>query len=376
MRRAVMAPLAVCAVLGVAGCASPGPTPLPQLAGAADTPFILADVEGPEQRCQLTGPGAVNDTVPVMIAGTDLGSMFRSGDRTWFAFGDTFGERAEGMTGGGGTIWRSNALAYSTDTDPTDCITFDGWITDEVGWAKEILPSKKQDNDEITVIPTYGFEANGAMYIHYMSVRHWGPPGEWETNHAGLARSTDEGVTWEKLESVTWPGDGSFQEVSVEKVGTDLYFWGVPAGRLGGVQVMTVPEASVEDLSAYRYFTGIAADGTPEWSPDPVAAVEVIDRPTGELSVVWNDHLGRWLMTTMADNADAVIYEGITPWGPWSEPISLFTQAELPGLYAPFMHAPYVADDGKTIYFGLSLWEPYNVFWYKAGLVTNDESAL
>ena len=40
------------------------------------------------------------------------------------------------------------------------------------------------------------------------------------------------------------------------------------------------------------------------------------------------------------------------------------------------MHAPYVADDGKTIYFGLSLWEPYNVFWYKAGLVTNDESAL
>ena len=191
MRRAVMAPLAVCAVLGVAGCASPGPTPLPQLAGAADTPFILADVEGPEQRCQLTGPGAVNDTVPVMIAGTDLGSMFRSGDRTWFAFGDTFGERAEGMTGGGGTIWRSNALAYSTDTDPTDCITFDGWITDEVGWAKEILPSKKQDNDEITVIPTYGFEANGAMYIHYMSVRHWGPPGEWETNHAGLARSTD-----------------------------------------------------------------------------------------------------------------------------------------------------------------------------------------
>jgi hypothetical protein len=183
-------------------------------------------------------------------------------------------------------------------------------------------------------------------------------------------------VSWENLETVTWPGDGSFQEVSVEKVGTDLYFWGVPAGRLGGVQVMTVPEASVEDLAAYRYFSGTAADGTAQWSPDPAAAVKVIDRPTGELSVVWNEYLGRWLMTTMADNADAVIYEGITPWGPWSEPISLFTQAELPGLYAPFMHAPYVADDGKSIYFALSLWEPYNVFWYKAGLVTNDESAL
>ena len=43
------------------------------------------------------------------------------------------------MTGGGGTIWRSNALAWTTDVDPADCITFDGWITDEVGWAKEML---------------------------------------------------------------------------------------------------------------------------------------------------------------------------------------------------------------------------------------------
>ena len=74
-------------------------------------------------------------------------------------------------------------------------------------------------------------------------------------------------------------------------------------------------------------------------------------------------------MTTMADNADAVMYEGINPWGPWSEPHYLYTQAELPGLYAPFMHPQYVADDGRTVYFALSLWGPYNVFWYRAALV-------
>ena len=351
--------------------AAPPDTGAAPSAGA--TPFLLADVANISQVCQLTGHGAHNDTAKVEIAGTDLGSMFDAGGKTWFAFGDTFGEREEGMTGGGGTIWRSNSLAYTTDPDPSDCVTFDGWITDRVGWATEVLESRKDDGDEITVIPTYGFEANGDMYLHYMSVKEWGPPGEWTTNLAGLARSTDGGQTWQKLPDVTWPGGGSFQEVSVAKVDGDLLFWGVPAGRLGGVSLMKVPEPDVEDISAYRYLSGVSAGGTPEWSADAAAAIKVIDRPTGELSVVWNDYLGRWLMTTMADNANAVMYEGIDPWGPWGEPVSLFTQEELPGLYAPFMHPRYVADGGRVIWFGLSEWLPYNVFWYRAELVRAEE---
>jgi len=369
-RRYLMTLLVAGAVVGSAAC-SPTAEGDPRLNDNA-APFVLTGVTGIEQLCQLTGPDGHNDTIPQMVAGTDLGSMFQAGGKTWFTFGDTFGERAADAVGGQGTIWRSNVMAYTTDSDPSDCITFDGWITDEVGWAKELLESRKRPKKEITVIPTYGFEANGSMYLHYMSVKEWGAPGEWETNHAGLARSTDSGQTWEKLDTVRWPGDGSFQEVSVEKVDGELYFWGVPSGRLGGVKLMKVAESDVENLSAYRYFAGTSTEGDPEWSPESSAAMTVIDRETGELSVVWNDYLGRWIMTTMADNADAVMYEGIAPWGPWSEPISLFTQAELPGLYAPFMNAQYVADGGKTVYFALSIWGPYNVFWYKAELVRKD----
>lgn len=339
---------------------------------AQDAPLLLADVAGVEQVCQLTGPGAFNDTAPQMIAGTDLGSMYQAAGKTWFVFGDTFGERPADAVGGVGTIWRSNVMAYSTDTDPSDCIAFGGFISDEVGWAKELLESKKRDNIEMTVIPTYGFEANGAMYLHYMSVKHWGPPGQWETNHAALARSIDGGQTWEKLGGVTWPGDSNFQEVSVAKLDGELYFWGVPSGRLGSVKLMKVAEPDVEELSAYRYFVGTSAGGQPEWSDDIADASTILDRETGELSVVWNEYLGRWLMTAMADNSDAVIYEGITPWGPWGQPISLLTQAELPGLYAPFMNSQYVAEGGRAVYFALSIWGPYNVFWYKAELVRND----
>ncbi len=356
-----------------ASAATPAATATP--AAAADPPgFRITAVEDPTRVCQLTGPGAFNDTGPVMIAGTDLGTMFDAGGRTWFAFGDTFGERPTGMTGGGGSIWRSNALAFTKDTDPSDCIGFDGWVEDAVGWAAEVLPGRKRPGTEITVIPTHGFEANGVMYLHYMSVKEWGPPGEWTTNLAGLARSADGGRTWQKLEDVTWPGEGSFQEVSVAKHDGQLLFWGVPSGRLGGVSLMTVPEADVEDLTAYRYLSGVA-DGQPQWSSDAADAITVIDRPTGELSVIWSEDLGRWLMTTMADNADAVLYEGLAPWGPWGEPLSLFTQAELPGLYAPVLHPRFIANDGRTIWFGLSEWLPYNVFWYRAELVVADDRA-
>jgi hypothetical protein len=380
MRRDVVAALAAGLLAGsgaLAVAASPetSVTPGAGSSAAPERPFVLAGVSGQAEVCQLTGPGAHNDTTAAtgpMIAGTDLGSMFEADGRIWFAFGDTFGQRDEGMTGGGGTIWRSNTLAYTTDADPTDCITFDGWITDRVGWAAELLPSR---SGEVTVIPTYGFEANGDMYIHYMSVSEWGDPGEWTTNLAGLARSTDDGQTWQRLDHVTWPGEGSFQEVSVAKVDGELLFWGVPSGRLGGVSVMKVAEQEVEDLGAYRYYAGLGSDAQPIWSADPADAALVIERPTGELSVAWNDYLGRWLMTTMADNADAVMYEGVTPWGPWSEPHVLYRQADLPGLYAPFMHPSYVADGGRTVYFGMSHWLPYNVFWHRVDLVRAEDPA-
>jgi len=88
----------------------------------------------------------------------------------------------------------------------------------------------------------------------------------------------------------------------------------------------------------------------------------------GELSVVWNDYLGRWIMTYLRDGDGAVIREGINPWGPWGDPITLVGATDVPGPYAPFMAPNYTSDGGRTIYFGLSIWDPYNVFWYKAEL--------
>ncbi|WP_125776081.1 DUF4185 domain-containing protein [Antribacter gilvus] len=367
--------LVVAPALGALTLAACGGSPQVPVAGTVvDQEFLLKGVTGVERVGQVTGAEAPGDTTQHAVNFTDLGSMFEADGKVWFVFGDTFGERADDFTGGGGSFWRSNTLGWTTDDDPSDGITLEGMILDDTGSAKELLPSKKIDGDEMTVIPTHGFATDAGMYLHYMSVRKWGTPGEWEVNHAGLARSTDEGQTWATLDGPVWSGDSGFVQISPAHVTVDgvdwLYVWGVTHGRFGGVSLARVPAAEVEEPEHWEYFTGLDDDSEPLWGSDPGEAGLVLDDTVGELSVVWNDHLGRWIMTYLAEGRGVVLREGVTPWGPWGEPFELVGATEVPGPYAPYMLPRYTQDGGRTIYFTLSIWDPYNVFWYRAELVT------
>src|SRR5699024_10742675 len=144
---------------------------------------------------------------------------------------------------------------------------------------------------EVTKIPTFGFAVDEVLYLAFMSVHYWGEPGQWDANYAGLARSDDDGQTWTELD-IQWPGDSNFIQVSTAHVredGTDyLYFFSIPAGRTGAVQLMKVPASTeaVEDAGSYRYFTGTDDDGAPQWDPQMSAAVDVVPGQFGELSVI------------------------------------------------------------------------------------------
>ncbi|MDL9977746.1 DUF4185 domain-containing protein [Microbacterium sp. ASV49] len=372
-RRAAAAASSI-ALAVVLGACSAGGTPVDT---NPNKPFLLRGVEHLQQIAQLTGPGAINDTEKVAVAGTDLGSMTNLGDKTFFFFGDTFGERDPKAIGGQGGNWRSNVSAYTTDTDPSDGITFDGWRpVDDVGLASPLVEGDHDANDgtgEVTKIPTYGFAVGDTLYISYMSVRHWGAAGEWDANRSALAKSTDEGRTWTKLKAPTWPGDSNFVQVAtahVDEGGTEyVYFWGIPAGRFGSVELMRVPAttSAVEDPRAYSYFAGTDPGGSPRWGAKPADAKVVVDGTIGELSVMWSTYLDRWLMT-YSDGGNAYIREGITPWGPWGDPIEMASSSEYPGLYSPYMNPRYVTDGGRRIYFTMSLWGPYNVFWFSIDL--------
>ncbi len=109
----------------------------------------------------LTGPGdpSIDDTSEMGgVWGTDLGSTFMYGDEMYMIFGDTFGVNK--------TDWRTNVAAVITDDDPSDGLVFDRMIEDLPNHAKELLPAKKIDFDEITVIPTYGVAVGDRLLLH------------------------------------------------------------------------------------------------------------------------------------------------------------------------------------------------------------------
>lgn len=370
-----LAAASVVLALALSGCTAGAGGSVVSVDPDPDKPFVLEGVSNLTEIAQLTGPGAMNDTAAVSVAGTDLGSMTNVGDRTFFFFGDTFGERDPESIGGQGGFWRSNVAAWTEDDDPTDGIDFGGWVTDDIGLAEALIEGDHDANGaegEVTKIPTYGFAIGDTMYVSYMSVRFWGEPGAWDANRSALIVSRDGGQTWDPVEGVEWPGDSNFVQVATAEVnegGEDwIYFWSIPSGRFGSVQLMRVraTEEAVEDQSAYSYFAGVDG-GAPTWSDDMADAETVVDGTIGELSVMWSTYLERWIMT-YSDAGNAYIREGITPWGPWGDPLELVPGSEYEGLYSPYLNPRYVTEDGRCIHFTLSLWGPYNVFWFSADL--------
>jgi hypothetical protein len=328
------------------------------------------DRDQTEKIARLTGPGSINDTGPRWnVYGTDLGSMFEHQGRIYLAFGDSFG--APGQPPEFGADWRSNLLAWSKDRDPSDGLTFDGMITDDDGNAREIIPSahwgENPDGDfEVTTIPNGGVSDGSTMYVHYMSVNEWGPPGQWWLNHSALMSSDDDGVTWEPT-GVRWDDDSNFGQVAFVERANYVYLFGIPGGRFGDVKLARVQKNAIADQVSYEYWAGAG------WSPSEADAATVVPGPVGELSVQWNSHYGTWVMMYLRDTPDpqwghgaVMLRTAACLTGPWADEQVVVPADDAPQLYAPFM--PPRWNNGEEIYFNLSQFGEYDVSWWKTSL--------
>ncbi|HVO44041.1 MAG TPA: DUF4185 domain-containing protein [Aggregatilineales bacterium] len=320
----------------------------------------LKGVDRVEFVAWVTGPQSPNKTaVKFDIDGTDLGTMFDQDDTLYITFGDTFGCCRPQGGGAGGENWRSNTLAYSTDHNVEDGILFDGMITGPNGKARAVLEKQR---DDVTIIPTNGIAVQNRLYLDYMAVKVWGTPGKWTLNRSGWAYSDDKGQTWTQPDDAIWDGDTNFGQVALVQRDGYVYLLGIHGGRFGGVRLARVPSESVLKMETYRYWDGTA------WVSDLNAAAEIVPAPVGELSVAWNDYLGRWIMTYLDEIRRAiVIREAPDLAGPWSEPLVVVSADDYASLYGAFLH-PW-ASSGETIYFNMSQWGPYNVRLMRAHLV-------
>lgn len=326
---------------------------------AQDSP-LLVGVEDVEFVEWVTGPESPSQTdVNYGVLGTDLGSMFDLYGTLYIAFGDTFGCCRPAQGGGGGGRWRWNVLAYTTDRDLEDGITFDGMITDDQGEARAVLKKRFAD---FTIIPTAGIAVEDRMYLHYMAVHRWGEPGHWTLNRSGWAYSDDQGETWTQPADAVWDGDTNFGMAALVKQDDYVYVYGTHGGRYSGIALARVPSDQVLSMSAYTYWDGS------RWGSELDDAAQIVPPPVGELSVAWNTYLGRWIMTYLDEPRHGiVIREAPELTGPWSEPLMVISSDSYPSLYGSYLH-PW-ASDGEVIYFNMSQWGPYNVLLMRARLV-------
>lgn len=319
----------------------------------------------PSQIAREVGATAINHTDRWGLYGADLGHMFLHRGKIAMVFGDSFGApAADNFFSVSHSDWRSNTMAWiEPPFSPLHGLPFSSMITDTPGHAKELLSSQKVDNVEITVIPTYGVSVGQRMFLHYMSVHHWGQPGHWTLNASGLAFSDDDGQTWTKDEHLTWPGESNFGQVAIVEHEGYLYFFGIPGGRYGGVQLARVRPEAILTKEAYQYWSGNS------WQTNtPSSASLLVPAPVGELSVRWNSYYRKWLMMYLNDPQYRIVLrtaDALT--GPWSEEQVITTGQQYPQLYAPYITP--IWNDGPDIFFTMSMYGPYCVFLMRTTLL-------
>jgi hypothetical protein len=349
---------------------------LGMITGCQESPLVKK--EPVRMVCRLMGEGKTANAAENIWEG-DLGVMFTHGERVYLLAGDTMGPG----------IFAPNAIAYTTDRFPEDCLDFQ-WRTDSAGNPQAFFPRIDPDS----TVPAGAISIDNIMYIFMMDVTQWGVSGSPET-HARplLIKSTDSGTTF----SSVWTGKVDEKCVNIapaisshphDQSRTVVYLLTSGTYRKSPIYLaMTDPDA-IEDRESYRYFAGYD-DGTPVWTADQEAAVPVVDGVrVGELSVAWNAYLDQWLLSyfnyTPMGKGTLHFRKAPTLWGPWSEPVEVFSGTAQYGWYkkenakkgAVSWGGPYggyileelTKNNGKIVYFTLSLWTPYTIFLMEADL--------
>ena len=202
-------------------------------------------------------PSPNNTATKWNVGGTDLGIIWEMQPGKYgIFFGDTFGydfKPNPANPGPNGGSWRSNVLAFSEDNDLEDGLSFSNMVTDDKGYAREIIYGGKDSsgNGDWTSIPTAAIRANGIDYVHYFNMRNW---TGWVTNYSGIYKSADNGLTWAKCKDITFSSYSFFGQVGYFKKDGYVYMIGTQTGRDSNAKLARFHETDIENKTAYEYW--------------------------------------------------------------------------------------------------------------------------
>lgn len=348
--------------------------------------------QSPTQFLQLlTGPGSPDRTDNKWgVTATDLGFAYESPgangtNHTNLVFGDTFSCRGDDSGWRSNVILRTNDRNYGDGLNLNTALTRNGYTTS--GTAKQFISAQhKFDNTEVTTIPTSAIVVNGVHYMDYMSVRKWGAAGEWTTNYAATVRSTDGGVTWNRVNSsyrrnsdvgIGFPigvrykaGNEKLQMSAFAEDKNDpnyVYRFSTPSGRFDSAVLGRALKSEFPNETAFEYWNGQS------WVKDATQAISVINGRVSELSIAYSEYLGKYVALYIIDGKSGesqgdkglVMRTADSLTGPWSEPNMLLSKSTVPDLYGGFI---LPNQDDQHLYYVATTWSGYNVMLMRSDL--------
>ncbi len=384
---------------------------------SAPPPF--AEGEGPRfeivsgstrKVCQLTGehdgeigqPTHNRTQSRYKVWGVDLGGTFEHRDKLWIVFGDTFATDAwpptsnPEATSGPGNPLAGDSIAFTTDTDPTDCISLD-YVTRPDGTF--YAPDLEEDG---RFVQLDGISAGSSMYVWQTSDEAGSILTKTESDGRSprviyrFSESKFRHLTATVTQDTTIPG---LEELG----GTEwVLIFGNGAWHETDPYLAVVPFAQIEDRGALRFFAGREGE-VPRWTAEESEAAPIFDTATnpegilptegcvGSVDVHYSPTAEAWIALYDCGLLLLEMQTAAQPWGPWSGAVKVFSPDEggwchfihAPpefscdsgdpnpgrpdepgGLYAPHVFERYTTGtrDDLTLYFIISTWNPYNTF--------------
>lgn len=365
--------LALLGFLSISACSSAGTVDTDSPAGQDKAePGALAVVKATKV-ARMTGKPVSGETMASPnntatkydVGGTDLGIFWRmGGDKVGILFGDTFGKDWKpGYT----PNWRSNVMAWTTDRNLDDGLTFDGMITDGASSAKQIIYSAHETTGygDWSSIPTSAIRIGGKDYVHYMNVMDWEPI--WITNWSGFAVSEDDGQNW-TLHKNLFSSDSKFAQMALWEKDGYVYCMGSIIGRRGLPYVARLRAEDILTPDRWEYWN--SANG---WEHGrAIYATPLFGNTKNEMyaepTLVYHDHFNKWITVYYNEIKNRIVLRSadeIT--GPWSSEQLIASGSQYPKPYGGFIYP--LGLDKPEIYISLSQWDPlYNVFLMKVEL--------
>ncbi len=293
----------------------------------------------------------------------------------WF-FGDTFvgtldanGRRViENMPSNSGLICHSREV--------TSGLTDFSYMTNSKGEIRQLIPHLPDEDPERVHI--WGMDAvflENHVYWYYIRVRivperQW--PYKFDVEGTGLAKAKYPELVFHRVQhdgsSTLWNENAPCFGVAVlhdKKEGLMYIYGSYLKEGYHYCALSRVGEADLCHVSAYEYL--VATE--PRWSPHLDEAISVMEGMPTEMSVSYNPHLECYLAVHSWETTGRLVGRTAPhPWGPWSEPITLWNSNvglrnplayDGPIVYAGKEHPELSRDNGKIIYLTCVEFEEY-----------------